>query len=91
MDGLGLPGIRKGRRAASLRRTSIYESEKSESVSCSFVSETCDSMNCSPPGSSIHGILQARILEWVSHSLLAGIFLTQGSNLNLGMVKQTCG
>ena len=22
-------------------------------------------MNCSPPGSSIHGILQARILEWV--------------------------
>ena len=24
-----------------------------------------DSMNCSPPGSSVHGILQARILEWV--------------------------
>ena len=23
----------------------------------------CDSMNCSPPGSSVHGILQARILE----------------------------
>ena len=23
-------------------------------------------MNCSPPGSSIHGILQARILEWVA-------------------------
>ena len=25
----------------------------------------CDSKNCSPPGSSVHGILQARILEWV--------------------------
>ena len=25
----------------------------------------CNSMNCSPPGSSVHGILQARILEWV--------------------------
>ena len=25
----------------------------------------CDPMNCSPPGSSAHGILQARILEWV--------------------------
>ena len=25
----------------------------------------CDPMNCSPPGSSVHGILQARILEWV--------------------------
>ena len=25
----------------------------------------CDPMDCSPPGSSIHGILQTRILEWV--------------------------
>ena len=25
-------------------------------------------MDCSPPGSSIHGILQARILEWVAIS-----------------------
>ena len=24
----------------------------------------CDPTDCSPPGSSIHGILQARILEW---------------------------
>ena len=26
----------------------------------------CDPMNCSPPDSSVHGILQARILEWVA-------------------------
>ena len=26
----------------------------------------CDPMDCSPPGSSVHGIAQARILEWVS-------------------------
>ena len=26
----------------------------------------CDPMDCSPPGSSIHGILQSRILEWVA-------------------------
>ena len=25
----------------------------------------CDPMDCSPPGSSIHGIFQARVLEWV--------------------------
>ena len=25
----------------------------------------CDPVNCSPPVSSVHGILQARILEWV--------------------------
>ena len=26
----------------------------------------CDPVDCSPPGSSVHGILQARILEWVA-------------------------
>ena len=26
----------------------------------------CDPMHCSPPGSSVHGILQARILEWIA-------------------------
>ena len=26
----------------------------------------CHHMDCSPPGSSVHGILQARILEWVA-------------------------
>ena len=31
----------------------------------SFLS-LCDPMVCSPPGSSAHGILQARILEWVA-------------------------
>ena len=28
----------------------------------------CDRMDCSPPGSSTHGILQARVLEWVAIS-----------------------
>ena len=28
----------------------------------------CDPTDCSPPGSSVHGILQARILEWVAIS-----------------------
>ena len=26
----------------------------------------CDPVDCSPPGSSVHGILQARVLEWVA-------------------------
>ena len=26
----------------------------------------CDPLDCSPPGSSVHGILQARILQWVA-------------------------
>ena len=28
----------------------------------------CDPMDCSPPGSSVHGIFQARTLEWVAIS-----------------------
>ena len=32
----------------------------------------CDPMDCSPPGSSVHGILQARILEWVAISSSRG-------------------
>ena len=32
----------------------------------------CDPMDCSPPGSSIHGIFQARVLEWVAISFLRG-------------------
>ena len=32
----------------------------------------CDPMDCSPPGSSVLGILQARILEWVAISFSRG-------------------
>ena len=32
----------------------------------------CDSMDCNPPGSSIHGVLQVRILEWVAIPISRG-------------------
>ena len=32
------------------------------------MSDSCDPRNCSPPDSSVHGILQAGILEWVALS-----------------------
>ena len=39
---------------------------------CCLVTQSCptlcDPMDCSPPGSSVHGILQARILGWVAIS-----------------------
>ena len=40
-------------------------------------------MDCSPPGSSVHGISQARILEGVAISLSNGTFWTQGLNPHL--------
>ena len=40
-------------------------------VSCSVVPD-CDPMDCSPPGSSVLEIFQARILEWVAISFSRG-------------------
>ena len=47
-------------------------------------------MDCSPPGSSVHGVLQARILEWVAISLflLQGIIPTQRLNPGLLHFRQ---
>ena len=42
-------------------------------------------MDFSPPGSSVHGILQARILDWVALPSSQGIFLMQGSNWHLAL------
>ena len=43
----------------------------------------CDAIGCSLPGSSVHGLFQARILEWVAMSSSRGSFPTQGSNPDL--------
>ena len=43
----------------------------------------CDSMNCNLTCSSDHGILQARILEWVATPFSKGIIPTQGWNSSL--------
>ena len=43
----------------------------------------CDPLDCSLPGSSVHEILQARILEWVAMPSLRGSSWPQGSNSHL--------
>ena len=43
----------------------------------------CDPMHCSQPGSSVHGILQARILEWVAISFSRGNTVTLGIMVHL--------
>ena len=46
----------------------------------------CGPMDCSPQGSSVHGILQARTLEWMDcHSLLQS---TEYYDLNTKITKQ---
>ena len=56
---------------------------ESESVSYSIMSDSLQPMDCNPTDSSIHGILQAGILEWSCHFLLQGMFLSQGLNPGL--------
>ena len=49
----------------------VKKSEKNVLVS-QLCLALCDSMDCSPPSSSVHGIFQARILEWVSIPISRG-------------------
>ena len=44
----------------------------------------CDPKDCSPPGSSVHGILQARIVEWVA------IPFSRGSSHPRGRTVASC-
>ena len=52
-------------------------------ICCCLVAKSCPTLwnllGCSPPGSSLHGILQERILEWVAISFWRrSVFPTQG-------------
>ena len=67
-------------------QTSQPKAKSSESVSRSVMSDSLGPpMDYSPPGSSVHEILQVRILEWVAISFSRGSSWsrdqTQGSNL----------
>ena len=58
-----------------MRKTLTCEYNYSKYV-CVFVAQLCltlcDSMDYSLPGSSVHGILQARVLEWAAISFSRG-------------------
>ena len=54
---------------------------KRESEVAQLCPTLCDPMDCSPPGSSIHGIFQARVLEWVAISFSRGSSQPRGPAL----------
>ena len=79
---------RKGERLAFILHCVPRPDHSEGSIVCAcLVTQSCPTlcnpMDCSPPGSSVHGIFKARILEWVAISYSRGVFLTQGSNLSL--------
>ena len=59
------------------------------------MSGSCDPMGYSPPGSSVHGIFQARILEWVAIPFVEkgrfSFYTLCESGLNMGVVWPTEG
>ena len=48
----------------------------------------CDPLDCTPAGSSVHGILQVKNTGVVCHALLQGIFPTQELNWGLLHCRQ---
>ena len=58
-------------------------------LSCSVVSTICDSMDCSLPSSSVHGISQARILKWVAISFSKGLCTFKDGGSRLCQLRHT--
>ena len=57
---------------SSVQVTLSFAESESESEVAQSCWTLCDPMDCSPPGASVHGILQARILDWVAISFCRG-------------------
>ena len=68
------PGRNTGVGCCFLLQCMKVKSEREVAQSCPTLS---DPMDCSPPGSSVHGIFQARVLEWgaIAFSIPLPIFL----------------
>ena len=48
----------------------------------------CNPMDCNPPGSSVHGIFQARILEWVAISF-SSVYVCMHICIQTSLVAQS--
>ena len=60
------------------------KSESEVAQSCLTLS---DPMGCSPPGSSVHGIFQARVLEWVAIAFSIYILLSRNYSLSVSLTN----
>jgi len=62
----------------------VGRSQKVEVLVAQSCPTLCNPLDCSPPGSSVHGILQARILEWVA------IPFSRGSSCSRNQIWVSC-
>ena len=63
---------------------------KSESEVIQSCLTLCDPMDCSPPGSSIHGIFQARGLEWGAIAITTSIPTPTLVFISIGALSSSC-
>ena len=61
-----------GRKVVTNLDSILKSRSESESEVAQLCPTLCDPVDCSLPGSSVHGILQARVLEWVAISFSRG-------------------
>ena len=65
-----LKGVNLNRRIKLEKKRQYYFTAAAAAKSPQSCPTLCDPMDCSPPGFSVHGILQARTLEWAAISVL---------------------
>ena len=61
---------------------------KGESEVAQLCPTLSDPMDCSPPGSSIHGIFQARVLEWGAIELDKSIITVRDFNILVSVIDK---
>ena len=90
------PGKNTGVGCHFLLQCMKVKSESEAPQSCLTLS---DPMDCSPPGPSIHGIYQARILEWVAYPFSrgssqfrnqTGVSCTAGRFFTHSVIREAC-
>ena len=77
------PGKNPGVGCHFLLQCMKVKSENEVAQSCPTL---CDPMDCSLPGSSAHGIFQARVLEWGAIAFSDGLLLGWGSSLGIQFI-----
>ena len=66
------------------QRDTCFSIRKEEVLVSQLCLTLCDPLDCSPLGSSVHGILQARILEWVA------MLSSRGSSRPRDQIQVSC-
>ena len=76
-------GVQVSIKTSELVRKATISSQPLHAKSLPLCPTPCDSIDCGPSGSSVHRILQEKVVEWAAMLSSRGIFPTQGLNPHL--------